>query len=180
MAENMLRKKIVLILMMTLLALSAGMVVGWVWTPLQKMDTSRDFHGGPRPWFDQLDLSPDQQKQMDKIWTDTRQQRQKMFERFHDLDKQRDQQIQNLLTSDQRSAYDKIIANFRAGREDLNKQRETMISDANARSRALLDDSQKAKWDILSKEMRSRHGSMGSATQWSTTMPSQGEQDHHP
>jgi len=175
----MLRKKIVLILVMTFLALSAGMVLGWVWTPLQKVETgSGGLHGGPRPWFDQLDLTPDQQQQMDKIWTDTRQQRQKMFERYRDLDKQRDQQIQGLLSESQRSAYDKIIADFHAGREDLNKQREALISDANARSRALLDDSQKAKWDILSKEMRSRHGSMGSATQWSTTMPSQGAQDH--
>ncbi|MGD0464126.1 MAG: hypothetical protein ABSB74_16715 [Tepidisphaeraceae bacterium] len=175
----MLRKKIVLILVMTLLALSAGMVLGWVWTPLQKAESSQAGVRGPRPWFDQLGLTPDQQQQMDKIWGDTRQQRQKMFERFRELDKQRDQQIQGLLNDSQRSAYDKIIADFRAGREELNKQREALISDANARSLALLDDSQKAKWEILSKEMRSRHGSMGSATQRSTTLPSQGAQDHH-
>jgi Spy/CpxP family protein refolding chaperone len=173
----MLRKKIVLILVMTLLALSAGMVLGWVWTPLQKVEASQNAGRGPRPWFDQLDLTPDQQQQMDKIWSDTRQQRQKMFERFHELDKQRDQKIQALLTDSQRGAYDKIIADFHAGREELNKQRETLISDANARSLALLNDSQKAKWEILSKEMRSRHG--GPATQRSATMPSQESLDHH-
>jgi Spy/CpxP family protein refolding chaperone len=175
----MLRKKIVLILVMTFLALSAGMVLGWVWTPMQKVESTRGGRGGPRPWFDQLGLTDDQQQQMDKIWSDALQQRQKMFERFRDLDKQRDQQIQALLNASQRSAYDKVIADFRAGREQLNKQREALIDDANARSRALLDDSQKAKWDILSKEMRSRRGSMGSATQWSATQPSQGEPDHH-
>jgi Spy/CpxP family protein refolding chaperone len=178
----MLRKKAILILVLTVLALSAGMVLGWVWTPLQKFESARGPHN-PRPWFDQLALSPDQQQQMDKIWTDTRQNRQKMFERFRDLDKQRDQQIQGLLTEDQRSTYEKIIAAYHAGREQLNKDREAMIDDANAKSRALLDDSQKAKWDILSKEMRSRRGQGNSATQHSTTMPSreesQGEQDHH-
>ncbi|MGD0539902.1 MAG: hypothetical protein ABSB33_00150 [Tepidisphaeraceae bacterium] len=170
----MLRKKIVLILMMTLLALGAGMVLGWVWTPLQKVESGQGGLRGPRPWFDQLDLSPVQQQQMDKIWSDTRLQRQKMFERFRELDKQRDQKIQALLNDSQRTAYDKIIADFHAGREELNKEREALVSDANAKSLALLDDSQKAKWDILSKEMRSRHGSMGSATQRSTTLPSQG------
>jgi Spy/CpxP family protein refolding chaperone len=178
MAGNMLRKKIVLILIMTLLALSAGMVLGWVWTPLQKVETSTAGRG-PRPWFDQLDLTPDQQQQMDKIWSDTRQQRQKMFERFHELDKQRDQQIQALLNPGQRSAYEKIIADFRAGRAELNKDRDALISDADSRSRALLNDSQKAKWDVLSKEMRARHGAMGSSTQWSTTMPSRESQDQH-
>jgi Spy/CpxP family protein refolding chaperone len=178
MAEMMLRKKAILILVLTVLALSAGMVLGWVWTPLQKLENAHGAHT-PRPWFDQLALSPDQQQQMDKIWTDTRQKRQKMFERFHELDQQRDQQIQGLLTENQRSAYDKIIAGYHAGREQLNKERESLINDANTKSLALLDDSQKAKWDILSKEMRSRHGQMGSATQRSTTMPSQGEQDHH-
>jgi Spy/CpxP family protein refolding chaperone len=174
----MLRKKIALILVLTVLALSAGMVLGWVWTPLQKLESAHVAHN-PRPWFDQLALSPDQQQQMDKIWTDTRQKRQKMFERFHELDKQRDQQIQSLLSESQRSDYDKIIAGYRAGRDQLNKERETLISDANAKSLALLDDSQKAKWDILSREMRSRHGQGGAATQRSTTMPSEEQQDHH-
>ncbi|HEY1922431.1 MAG TPA: hypothetical protein VGG44_06670 [Tepidisphaeraceae bacterium] len=173
----MLRKKAVLILVLTVLALSAGMVLGWVWTPLQRLEGAHGPHN-PRPWFDQLGLSADQQQQMDKIWTDTRQKRQKMFERFHELDKQRDQQIQSLISDSQRSAYDKIIADYRAGRDQLGKDREALINDANAKSLALLDDSQKAKWDILSKEMRSRHGQMGSATQRSSTQPSQGEQAH--
>jgi hypothetical protein len=179
MAGNMARKKIVLLLVMVLLTLSAGVVLGWVWTPLLKVESSQLGGRGPRPWFDQLDLTPDQQKQMDVIWSDTRQQRQKLFERFHELDKQRDQQIMGLLNDGQRAAYDKIIGDFRSRREELNKQRDALISDANGRSRALLDESQKAKWDILAKQMRARHGPMGGATQRSTTMPSQEAQGHH-
>jgi Spy/CpxP family protein refolding chaperone len=186
MAGIMLRKKNVLIFVLAILAISAGMVLGWVWTPLQRFEGARAPHN-PRPWFDQLALSSDQQQQMDKIWTDARQKRQKMFERFRDLDKQREEQVQGLLSPDQRTAYEKIVADYRAGREQLSKERETLLNDANAKSRALLDDSQKAKWDILSKEMRSRRGQGNSATQHSTTMRSQdesreesrGEQDHH-
>jgi Spy/CpxP family protein refolding chaperone len=180
-------RKIFLLFVMAFLSLSAGMVVGWVWTPLQKIEAgSQGTHGGggPGPWFAQLGLSPDQQKQMDKIWGDTRAQMQKMFERHRELDKERDQEIMALLNPSQRAAYDKINQEFRNGREDADKQRDSLLADANARSRALLDDSQKEKWDILSKDMRRRRGPMGGMSpQHSTTMPSHGEafegEGHH-
>jgi len=176
----MMNRKAVLLLVMAVMTLSAGVVLGWVWTPGGR-------GGGPRPWFDQLGLGAEQQKQMDKIWGDTRQQMQKLFERRRDLEKQRDQQVLALLDSGQRAAYDKINQNFRTQREDFDKQRESLIADANVRSRALLDPSQKDKWDILSKDMqmRRRHGPMGMATQRSTaeaspsaTMPAH-EADEH-
>jgi len=186
-------RKAVLILVMAVLTLSAGVVLGWVWTPLQRIEAgpAGGHGGGPRPWIvDQLGLSAEQQKQMDKIWGDTRQQMQKLSERRRDLEKQRDQQVQALLDSSQRAAYDKINEAFRTQREDFDKQRESLIADANVRSRALLDPSQKDKWDIISKDMqmRRRRGPMGMATQRSaaealpsaTTMPShEGEEHQH-
>ena len=183
-------RKSVLLLVMAVMTLSAGVVLGWVWTPLQRIEAgpTGGRGGGPRPWFDQLGLSADQQKQMDKIWSDTRQQMQKLFERRRDLEKQRDQQVQALLDSSQRAAYDKINQDFRTQREDFDKQRESLIADANVRSRALLDPSQKDKWDIISKDMqmRRRRGPMGMATQrsaaeaWpSATMPSHEGEGHH-
>jgi hypothetical protein len=175
-------RKAVLIFAMAVLSRGAGMVVGWVWTPLQKVEAgSTAGHGGgsPRPWFDQLGLSPDQQKQMDIIWSDTRGQIQKMFEHRRELDKQRDQQITALLNPDQRAAYDKITQEFRDQREDMDKERDSLLADANARSRALLDDSQKEKWDILSKDMRRRRGPMGLSTQRATTTPSFEGEGHH-
>jgi len=175
-------RKAVLLLVMAVLTLGAGVVLGWVWTPLQKIEVgpAGGHGGGPRPWIDQLGLSADQQKQMEKIWGDTRQQMQKLFERRRDLEKQRDQQVLALLDATQRAAYDKINHDFWTQREDLDKQRESLIADANVRSRALLDPSQKDKWDILSKEMqmRRRHGPMGMATQRSTTASSH-EADEH-
>jgi Spy/CpxP family protein refolding chaperone len=167
-------RKIVLILAMGVLSMSAGIVVGWALTP-----HGPGGHGGPRPWFDQLGLSTDQQKQMDKIWGDTRAQMQKMFEHRHEMEKDRDQQIEALLNPSQRAAYDKINQEFRDGREDADKQRDSLLADANTRSRALLDDSQKEKWDILSKDMRRRRGPMGLSTQRATTMPSFEGEGHH-
>lgn len=176
-------RKAVLLLVMAVMTLSAGVELGWVWTPLQRIEAGspRGPGSGPRPWFDQLGLNAEQQKQMDKIWGDTRQQMQKLFERRRDLEKQRDQQVLALLDSGQRTAYDKINQNFRTQREDFDKQRESLIADANVRSRALLDPSQKDKWDIISKDMqmRRRRGPMGMATQRSATMPSHEGEGHH-
>ena len=106
---------------------------------------------------------------------------QKLMERRRDLEKQRDQQILSLLNSSQREAYDKINQEFRTQREEFDKQRESLLADANAQSRALLDPSQKEKWDILAKDMQMRHrrgGPMGLATQRSTTMPSHEGEGH--
>jgi hypothetical protein len=171
----MLHRKTVLILVMAVLVLSAGMVLGWVWTPLQKVDANTAVPGGgPRPWFDQLGLSPDQKKEMDQIWSDVRSQRQKLFETRREMDHDRDAQIMALLDDSQQAAYKKINDDFRAKREDLEKQQDALITDASQRSRALLDDSQKKRWDILSADMHRRHGPMGLSTQRSTTMPSHG------
>lgn len=179
MAGIMGNRKIILLFAMAMLSVSAGMVLGWVWTPLQRDMVHTSAHTGPRPWFDQLELRPDQQKQMDKIWSDTRAKMQGMFEHRRDLDRQRDQKIMALLNPEQLAAYEKINQDFRSQHEDMDKQRESLVADANARSRALLDDSQKEKWDILSKDMRRRHGPMGLSTQRATTMPSYEGQGHH-
>jgi Spy/CpxP family protein refolding chaperone len=180
----MMNRKAVLLLVMAVMTLGAGVVLGWAWTPLQRMEAgpSGGHGGGPRPWIDQLGLNAEQQKQMDKIWGDTRQQMQKLFERRRDLEKQRDQQVLALLDSSQRAAYDKINQDFRTKREDFDKQRESLIADANVRSRALLDPSQKDKWDILAKDIQAhrRHGPLGMATQPSATLPwHQGEERQH-
>jgi hypothetical protein len=176
----MTNRKTILVLIMAILSLSAGMVVGWVWTPLAKVEAAAPgIRPAPRPWFEQLDLSTDQKAQMDKIWSDTRAQMQKMFQQRHDMDHQREQEIIALLNPQQIAAYEKINQQFNQQREDTDKQRDALLADANARSRALLDDSQKEKWDILAKDMRRRHGPWGLSTQRSTTMPSMQGEEHH-
>jgi hypothetical protein len=159
-------RKIILLLVMVALALSAGVMLGWVWTPLR---------GPPRPWFDELGLSTDQHQQIDLIWSETRQQIQKLREvSRHDLDRQRDQEVLKLLSDEQRAAYQKINDDYHAKRQALDKQRDALIGDANTRTRALLDDSQKKKWDILSKQMHEMHGRRGpggSSTQRSMPPP---------
>jgi Spy/CpxP family protein refolding chaperone len=171
-------RKTVMLLVLMALSLGAGVELGWAWRPGQFNPTSEP--RSARPWFDQLGLSSDQQKQIDKIWGDARQQMQKVFQQRRDLEKKRESQIQGLLTPDQKQAYEKLDQDIRASREDLDKQRDSMIADANARTRSLLSPAQQEKWDDLAKDIRRRRfGPMGSSTQHSTTMPSFENEGHH-
>jgi hypothetical protein len=174
------RRKAFLLLVTFALTFGAGIVLGWVWTPLQKAEASASGpRGGPRPWFEQLDLSADQKTQMDKTWGDTRQQMQKLSQQRWEMEKKREDAILGLLDPAQREKYNEIDKSFRAQREALDKQREALFADANARSRALLSPAQQQNWDILTKQFQTRHrhgpgpGSMGMGTQPSaSTMPS--------
>jgi hypothetical protein len=185
-------RKTALLLILVVLSVGSGMEIGWAWRPLDKYSaaapsTQPTNTGGPRPWIDQLGLNPDQQKQIEKIWNDTQQQMQKIGQQHRDLERQREKQVLDILDQEQQITYAKIEAQSHAGHADLDKQRESLIAAANARSRALLDPSQQEQWDILSKEIRHRRGpmgSMGSATQHSTTQPSgqplaDGEEHHN-
>jgi hypothetical protein len=66
-----------------------------------------------------------------------------------------------LLTDDQKAAYDKIYADYHAQRAQLDQERSALMHGADEESRALLDDSQKATWDELTKEFLAHHGPHG-------------------
>src|ERR1700712_3968206 len=113
------------------LVLGAGMVIGRISTklPATSQPTTK-----PGEWFDeQLNLSADQRKQMETIWGDVHQNMGKSFDSRRQLDEQRDQSVKDLLSDDQKKAYDEIYASYRAKRTDLDKQRDKQFADANQR-----------------------------------------------
>jgi Spy/CpxP family protein refolding chaperone len=177
---NMGFRKTVMLLVLMALSLAAGVELGWAWRPGQFNAGAEPHNPGPRPWFEQLDLTADQQKQFEKIWGDTRQQMHQLGQQYRDLEKSRETQIMALLTAEQKAGYEKINQGIRASRDEMDKQREASIADANSRSRALLSPEQQQKWDELSKDIRRRRGGfMGSSTQHSTTQPSFEGEGHH-
>ena len=151
------------------LVMSAGVVVGRLWTRLPAVSAGHDH--SPSWLADQMNLSTEQRQQMDAIWSDTKQEIHATFDRQHELDRQRDAAVLALLTPQQKTAYDKIKADHTAGRAELDKQRESLVHEANDRSKALLSDDQKSRWDALSKEMPVpwKHGPHGPATTQHTT-----------
>src|SRR5580704_5642737 len=92
------------------LVLGAGVMVGRV--------TDRVGHGpqhehGPfhenYTWIsDQLNLTTDQQKQMDAIWSDTRKNLESLFQNQRSAEQAREKSIENLLTDSQKAQYEKI------------------------------------------------------------------------
>ena len=136
------------------LVLCAGVVVGRLSGP----KGTAGGRGGPggRGWFvDALDLSPEQQKQMDAIWADTRGQIGKLGDRRHEADHKRDAAVQALLTGEQRAAFEKISADHKAARLSLDQEKDRLVRDASDRSKALLTDAQKAQWEAMGRD---RHG----------------------
>lgn len=168
----MFRSKIVFLLTV-LLMLGAGVVLGRISARMP----GPPGEGRPPSWLaDQLDLTTDQRKQMDAIWAETKQKIGKTFEKRRAIDKQRDQAIMALLTPEQKRAYEGILDSARAQRATLDKEREAAVREANERSRALLDDRQKQRWETLTQQMREhdRHGWRGPTSRRSATMPGHG------
>ncbi|HSV15480.1 MAG TPA: Spy/CpxP family protein refolding chaperone [Tepidisphaeraceae bacterium] len=142
-----------------ILVLSAGVVAGRLWARFPSPSATPT---GKQPsWLaDQLDLTPEQRQQMDAIWANVKQQMDQKLERRHALDRERDQAIEDLLGPEQWQAYGRLIDEFRAKRAEIDKDRMNLIHDANDRSRALLSDVQKQRWDQM-RQARHDHGGDG-------------------
>ncbi len=155
------RRSRVVLSIAAVLVLSAGLVVGRL-LPTRPGPAGGHGGGGGRGWFnDALDLTPEQRKQMDGIWADTKQQIARTWDRRHDLDRKREAAVRALLTPAQVAAYDKAWADYHAGRTALDQERDRLVHDADDRSQLLLTDSQKARWKAMSKDMHDHHGGPG-------------------
>lgn len=145
------------------LVFGAGLVVGRITTRIPPIvaatqPATKPVDRGPNRLHDQLGLTADQRKQMDAIWDEVMKTRGERFDRERKLEKERDNIAVSLLTPDQKVNYDKAMEDYRTKRTALDKEREAVMAQANERSRALLNDEQKKKWDEWSKEMRNSRG----------------------
>src|ERR1700761_8020731 len=132
----MIRRSKFVLSIAAILVLSAGLVVGRLWTRLMPSAPGPD-HG--RGWFiEQLNLSSDQRQKMDAIWANTKQQVDKMSDRRHALDKERDEAIRTLLTAEQMAAYDSIFDIYHTKRAEYDHDRQKLFDDADEQTRKLL------------------------------------------
>jgi hypothetical protein len=153
-----------------ILVLGAGLTVGRLSArlsnPPSEENERHDHRDVPGAWLpDALNLTPDQKKQMDAIWTDFPQTMRKFGDRRRAMDKDREQAFRSLLNDQQLAAYDKIVADYRSQRDGLDKERQNLINQLNERSRALLTDEQKKEWDEMTARMRERRSASAPSTQ---------------
>jgi membrane-associated HD superfamily phosphohydrolase len=176
------RSKFILVLTIVLV-FAAGVVMGQLWArlPVSKATTPPPPTDGKPPWVSELALTAEQQKEMDAIWAETRQKIGQTFDQRRNIDKQRDEAIQSLLTEQQKIAFENIQSEHSTQRAELDKERAQIVKQAEERSRALLNDEQKKRWDAMPRGPRGPRGgpprSPGSATHPSTrpSWPMRGE-----
>lgn len=163
-----------------LLAFGAGLVLGLSWPQVRAYATpgpdrgglrhpvafpdDPDGHGRPphppppgrRGWFaQQLELTPEQLRQMDAIWSDfARRGRIEHAEQRRQLRRQREEAIAALVREEDRPAYERVLREHDRQLAQMETQWRQRFRDAVERTKALLTPEQREKYD----ELLSRQG----------------------
>lgn len=144
-------KQKVLMVCLFLVALGCGFVAG--------RNFGRPEHEGRREpsWLaDELKLTSAQREQMRTIWSETlKGEGQRHGDRRRQLQRERDEAVVALLTAEQRTAYDKVQERFGQQMAEISKEREASFQRAVEQTKAILNESQRAKYEQL---MKSRAG----------------------
>lgn len=141
----------------------AGLAVGWrIGSPGDQ--PSRPPHGGGASdrtsggggWLVQrLNLTADQQKQMDAIWSPlARRGGREGFSQRMQLRRERDAAIAALVPESDKAAYEKIIDDYSAKTAALESQWKQSFTQAVEKTRAILTPEQREKYDELMAKTR--------------------------
>jgi Spy/CpxP family protein refolding chaperone len=150
-----------LVIGLTVLGLSAGVVAGMLVSrlPATAEPAGAGPHGPPGmspALVEQLQLTPQQQDEMKKIWEGVRGDVQQCFQRAQDLQKQRDDKILEMLTPEQKAQFEKISTDYAQRFDSVTQEREHAFQTAVDRTRSLLNDTQREKYDQIIKNRLGR------------------------
>jgi hypothetical protein len=139
------------------LAMGAGVAVGM----LGSRTLPRPRPDGPQTWLTQeLQLTSDQQAQMNQIWSGLLQTKGREFgEQLHSLQVQHDEAVHAMLSTPQQDQYRKLNEEFAQRARDLWKRFEQEFLAASETTRKILNDAQRVKYDVLVNKFRSEHAS---------------------
>lgn len=120
--------------------------------------------GSPGSWLaQQLDLSTDQQQQLDAIWSEVARDRgREQWDMRSKLRKERDDAIAALIPEDRKAEYERIHSDYDARVEDMESQWRSRFQQAVEKTKAILTPDQREKYDaILARHDRDRGSSPG-------------------
>lgn len=156
------RSKVILV-MMFVLALGAGVVMGVLAVKGPSLTAHGSPHGkggGPRGPFEGIVLSEQQKQQIRTIWEEfSRGGRDggREGDRWGKLRKERDEAIEALMTTpEQKAALARIKQNYDTGLEEMRSEQRKSWEAAVEKTRAILNDEQRAKYDENGKK-RAEH-----------------------
>jgi len=140
----------ILLIGLTVLALSAGVVAGMLASRMPGSEPT----AAPvdrTPLVEELGLTPDQRDQMRQIWEGVRAKVHQTFEDAQQLQKQRDDTLVSLLTDEQKAKFQKISKDYAKRYDQLARTRELTFNQAVERTKALLSEQQKRKYEEILK-----------------------------
>src|SRR5437763_772873 len=129
------------------IAFGAGLVIGLEQrVPAQASPTTTQSTRGRGFLTSELNLTPEQQEKMKKIWEGVRPPGR---EPWNILKKQRDEQIAALIRSEDKPKYDQILKAYAEKQEELNHQIQAAFHNAEQRTKEILDPKQLEKYEKI-------------------------------
>ena len=153
-------------------------VAGWMsantWRHVPASGNDPQHRGGGREsWLaQQLELTPEQQKQMDQIWSEVggRGRREDPSKRG-ELRKSRDAAIAALVRPEDRAAYDRIIQDYNTSNEAMETEWRKTFQQAVEKTKEILTPSQRTKYDQLMSRWENGPRDRGRASSRPITNP---------
>jgi hypothetical protein len=151
----------ILLIMVAVLALSAGVVAGLLASRLPRPVEAEPLPGPlgpPSPegsLAEQVNLSDAQREDMKRIWEGVHGDVHKTFEQAQLLEKERDMALVGLLNDEQKAKFEKISSDFADRFDSLAKERDAIFDKAVAQTDPILSESQRKTYhELLAKHVR--------------------------
>lgn len=143
-----------IILVACVLSMGAGVGVGM----LRSRAQSPPAGSKASMLIQELQLTPEQQKEMEKIWKELVSTRGREFaEQMRKLQQERETAIAGLLDEGQTQKYQQINVQFMEKAKELWKRTEQEFSTAAEKTRLLLNETQRQRYDVMVNQFRAEH-----------------------
>jgi hypothetical protein len=104
-----------------------------------------------RTLADELNLRPDQREAMREIWEGVRERVHGSFDEAQNLQKERDEALVALLNPEQRRKFAKISQDYANRFDALTKKRDATFDEAVEKTKKILDESQRQRYEEILK-----------------------------
>lgn len=119
-------------------------------------------HRGPSWLSGELNLTPEQRKTILDIWNNVNQSRYEEWDRRRDLGRQRTEAIRKLVPQESQTLLEQINENYTQQLNELSAQRRQSFEDAMEKTKAVLTDEQRQKYEeILTRRSSERRRGPG-------------------
>ncbi|HYO11275.1 MAG TPA: hypothetical protein VER17_20085 [Tepidisphaeraceae bacterium] len=150
------RRLTLMVLGLTVLGISAGVLAGLLAARLPAARGNAPVAppapaagGVPAGLVEELALTPKQEQLMREVWEGVRTRVHRSYDEAQDLQQQRDRDIAALMSDEQKAKFEQLTRDYAGRYEKLEQRRREAFDKAVERTRSLLDEGQRAKYDKI-------------------------------